>query len=182
MRNQRCDTRGIPSPAAGLYRLSSHVSRNLHTLRCDSSSTRSTPMTPKNTICCGSTWIRRRRRAFTRPPSRTARSKPCTRRPAISRRQERRRAHGRVHRFGIPCLGLNGGPTFKQSEAFSFQIATDNQEETDRYWNAIVGNGGKESDAAGAKTGGACPGKSRRAYSPRPWPPAATKQNAPSRR
>jgi predicted 3-demethylubiquinone-9 3-methyltransferase (glyoxalase superfamily) len=47
--------------------------------------------------------------------------------------------------FGIPCLGLNGGPEFKQSEAFSFQIATDDQEETDRYWNAIVDNGGKES-------------------------------------
>ena len=46
---------------------------------------------------------------------------------------------------GIPCIGLNGGPAFKQSEAFSFQIATDNQEETDRYWNAIVGNGGEES-------------------------------------
>ena len=46
---------------------------------------------------------------------------------------------------GIPCFGLNGGPTFKHSEAFSFQIATDNQEETDRYWNAIVGNGGEES-------------------------------------
>ena len=46
---------------------------------------------------------------------------------------------------GIPCLGLNGGPMFKQSEAFSFQIATDDQEETDRYWNAIVGNGGQES-------------------------------------
>src|SRR5262245_13314516 len=46
---------------------------------------------------------------------------------------------------GIPCLGLNGGPTFKHSEAFSFQIATDDQAETDRYWNAIVGNGGQES-------------------------------------
>jgi predicted 3-demethylubiquinone-9 3-methyltransferase (glyoxalase superfamily) len=46
---------------------------------------------------------------------------------------------------GIPCIGLNGGTTFKQSEAFSFQIATENQAETDRYWNAIVGNGGKES-------------------------------------
>jgi len=43
---------------------------------------------------------------------------------------------------GIPCMGLNGGPMFKQSEAFSFQIATEDQEETDRYWNAIVGNGG----------------------------------------
>ena len=46
---------------------------------------------------------------------------------------------------GVPCLGLNGGPAFKHSEAFSFQIATDDQEETDRYWNAIVGNGGQES-------------------------------------
>ncbi len=46
---------------------------------------------------------------------------------------------------GIPCLGLNGGPMFKQTEAFSFQIATDDQAETDRYWNAIVNNGGAES-------------------------------------
>jgi predicted 3-demethylubiquinone-9 3-methyltransferase (glyoxalase superfamily) len=43
---------------------------------------------------------------------------------------------------GIPCLGLNGGPAFKHNQAFSFQIATDDQEETDRYWNAIVDNGG----------------------------------------
>ena len=46
---------------------------------------------------------------------------------------------------GIPCLGLNGGPGFKHNEAFSFQIATDDQQETDRYWNAIVANGGQES-------------------------------------
>ena len=46
---------------------------------------------------------------------------------------------------GIPCLGLNGGPMFKHTEAFSFQIATDDQAETDRYWTAIVGNGGAES-------------------------------------
>ncbi|MFT4149655.1 MAG: VOC family protein [Paracoccaceae bacterium] len=46
---------------------------------------------------------------------------------------------------GIPCIGLNGGAAFPQSEAFSFQIATEDQEETDRYWNAIVGNGGQES-------------------------------------
>src|SRR4026209_2067490 len=46
---------------------------------------------------------------------------------------------------GIPCLGLNGGPMFKHNEAFSFQIATDDRQETDRYWNAIVGNGGQES-------------------------------------
>ena len=46
---------------------------------------------------------------------------------------------------GIPCIGLNGGPHFKHSEAFSFQIATDDQAETDRLWNAIVDNGGQES-------------------------------------
>ena len=47
--------------------------------------------------------------------------------------------------MGIPCLGLNGGPEFKHSEAFSFQVATDDQAETDRLWNAIVSNGGQES-------------------------------------
>jgi predicted 3-demethylubiquinone-9 3-methyltransferase (glyoxalase superfamily) len=52
---------------------------------------------------------------------------------------------------GIPCIGLNGGPIFPHSEAFSFQIATDNQEETDRYWNAIVSNGGKESECGWCK-------------------------------
>jgi 2-polyprenyl-6-hydroxyphenyl methylase/3-demethylubiquinone-9 3-methyltransferase len=46
---------------------------------------------------------------------------------------------------GLPCVGLNGGPAFTQSEAFSFQIATDDQAETDRLWNAIVDNGGEES-------------------------------------
>ena len=46
---------------------------------------------------------------------------------------------------GIPCIGLNGGSYFKQTEAFSFQIATDDQAETDKYWNAIVQNGGQES-------------------------------------
>ena len=46
---------------------------------------------------------------------------------------------------GVPCLGLNGGPAFKHSEAFSFQIQTEDQAETDRYWNAIVNNGGAES-------------------------------------
>lgn len=46
---------------------------------------------------------------------------------------------------GIPCVGLNGGPQFKQSEAFSFQITTKDQAETDRLWNAIVNNGGQES-------------------------------------
>lgn len=46
---------------------------------------------------------------------------------------------------GIACIGLNGGPAFRHSEAFSFQIATDDQAETDRYWNAIIQNGGRES-------------------------------------
>ena len=46
--------------------------------------------------------------------------------------------------LGIPCLGLNGGPGIDHSIAFSFQVATDDQAETDRYWNAIVGNGGQE--------------------------------------
>ncbi len=46
---------------------------------------------------------------------------------------------------GLPCFGLNGGPMFKHNESFSFQIATDDQAETDRYWNAIVGNGGQPS-------------------------------------
>lgn len=53
--------------------------------------------------------------------------------------------------LGIPCLGLNGGPEFKHSEAFSFQIATDDQAETDKYWNAIVGNGGQESQCGWCK-------------------------------
>jgi predicted 3-demethylubiquinone-9 3-methyltransferase (glyoxalase superfamily) len=53
--------------------------------------------------------------------------------------------------LGIPCLGLNGGPVFEHNEAFSFQIATEDQEETDRYWNAIVGNGGQESQCGWCK-------------------------------
>ncbi len=53
--------------------------------------------------------------------------------------------------LGIPCLGINGGPAFNHTEAFSFQIATENQEGTDRYWNAIVGNGGAESQCGWCK-------------------------------
>lgn len=53
--------------------------------------------------------------------------------------------------MGIPCIGLNGGPAFRHSEAFSFQVATEDQEETDRYWNAIVGNGGRESECGWCK-------------------------------
>lgn len=52
---------------------------------------------------------------------------------------------------GIPCLGLNGGPMFKHSEAFSFQISTEDQAETDRYWNAIIQNGGQESQCGWCK-------------------------------
>ncbi|HEX7439185.1 MAG TPA: VOC family protein [Caldimonas sp.] len=52
---------------------------------------------------------------------------------------------------GISCVGLNGGPEFKHSEAFSFQIATDDQAETDRLWNAIVKNGGQESQCGWCK-------------------------------
>jgi predicted 3-demethylubiquinone-9 3-methyltransferase (glyoxalase superfamily) len=53
--------------------------------------------------------------------------------------------------LGIPCLGLNGGPMMKHSEAFSFQVATDDQAETDRLWNAIVDNGGQESECGWCK-------------------------------
>lgn len=53
--------------------------------------------------------------------------------------------------LGIPCVGLNGGPMFKHSEVFSFQVITEDQAETDRYWNAIVGNGGQESECGWCK-------------------------------
>lgn len=53
--------------------------------------------------------------------------------------------------MGIPCLGLNGGPAFQHSEAFSFQVSTDDQAETDRLWNAIVANGGQESECGWCK-------------------------------
>lgn len=63
-----------------------------------------------------------------------------------SGKQGRRRAHGRVRRRRLPCIGLNGGPQFKHDKAFSFQIATSDQAKTDRLWNTIVGNGGQESE------------------------------------
>ena len=53
--------------------------------------------------------------------------------------------------MGIPCIGLNGGDAFRPDEAFSFQVATENQAETDKYWNAIVGNGGRESQCGWCK-------------------------------
>ena len=52
---------------------------------------------------------------------------------------------------GVRCMGLNGGPAFQHNEAFSFQIATDDQQETDRLWHAIVGNGGQESECGWCK-------------------------------
>lgn len=53
--------------------------------------------------------------------------------------------------LGIPCIGLNGGPVFQHNESFSFQVATEDQEETDRYWNALVNNGGQESECGWCK-------------------------------
>jgi len=53
--------------------------------------------------------------------------------------------------MGVPCIGINGGDAFPQTEAFSFQVATDDQAETDRYWDAIVGNGGRESQCGWCK-------------------------------
>ena len=67
--------------------------------------------------------------------------------------------------LGIPRLGSTGGPAFKHSEAFSFQVMTADQAETDRYWNVIVGNGGQESACGWCKDKWAFrPGRSRR------WP------------
>ena len=85
-------------------------------------------------------------RVSTPRPSRTAKCAPSTERQATFPAASRATCStAEFTVLGIPCLGLNGGPQFKQSEAFSFQIATDDQQETDRYWNAIVDNGGQES-------------------------------------
>ncbi len=67
--------------------------------------------------------------------------------------------------MGIPCIGLNGGPMFKHNEAFSFQVATDDQAETDRLWHAIKATAARRARAVGARTGGACRGKSHHARS-----------------
>lgn len=64
--------------------------------------------------------------------------------------------------LGMPFVGLNGGPEFKFDEAVSFQVYTEDQDETDRYWSAIVDNGGEEMCAAGAGTASACRGRSCR--------------------
>ena len=62
---------------------------------------------------------------------------------------------------GVACVGLNGGPMFKPSEAFSFMITTEDQAETDRYWNAITGNDGQESACGWCKDRWGSPGRSR---------------------
>jgi predicted 3-demethylubiquinone-9 3-methyltransferase (glyoxalase superfamily) len=105
-----------------------------------------TPMTPKNTICL---WYDKdaleaaRFYAATFPDSRvTAVHEAPSDYPGGKQGQV---LTVEFTVLGIPCLGLNGGPAFSHDEAFSFQVATDDQAETDRYWNAIVGNGGQES-------------------------------------
>ncbi len=70
---------------------------------------------------------------------------------------------GRVHRGGIPRVGLNGGSAVKHNDAFSFQVATDDRTETDRLWNAIVGDGGEESACGWCKDRWVCSGRSRHA-------------------
>ena len=109
-------------------------------------------MTPKNTIC---RWFDKDAEAAARFYAATfPNSKVTAVRPAPGEfpgGKEGQALTVEFSVFGIPCLAINGGPTFKQSEAFSFQIATDNQEETDRYWNAIVGNGGVESECGWCK-------------------------------
>jgi predicted 3-demethylubiquinone-9 3-methyltransferase (glyoxalase superfamily) len=82
---------------------------------------------------------------------------------------------------GVRCLGLNGGPAFPQTGAFSFQIATDSQEETDRYWVRSSAMAARKAPAAGARTGGPSTGRSRRASSWRRWPPAALRRSGPSK-
>ncbi len=101
----------------------------------------------KNTICV---WYDKdaeaAARASTPRPFPTARWAPSSARPATI--PSGKKGDVLVVEFtvaGVSCMGLNGGPAFKHSEAFSFVIATDDQDETDRYWNAIVGNGGQES-------------------------------------
>jgi predicted 3-demethylubiquinone-9 3-methyltransferase (glyoxalase superfamily) len=111
-----------------------------------------TNMTPKNTICL---WFNKDAEEAARFYAKTFPNSEVTgvhKAPGdFPGGKEREVLTVNFTVLGIPCLGLNGGPMFKHSEAFSFQIATDNQEETDRYWNAIVNNGGKESDCGWCK-------------------------------
>ena len=99
----------------------------------------------KNTVCL---WYDKDAEAAARfyaGPSPTARWAPSTVHPVTTHPAKRAMCWSSNSRLPAPCVGVNGGPAFKHNEAFSFQIATDDQEETDRYWNAIVGNGGQES-------------------------------------
>ena len=63
--------------------------------------------------------------------------------------------------LGISCIGLNGGPAFQHNEAFSFQVATEDQEETDRYWMQLLAMAVRKASVAGVKTSGAFPGRLR---------------------
>jgi 2-polyprenyl-6-hydroxyphenyl methylase/3-demethylubiquinone-9 3-methyltransferase len=109
-------------------------------------SERRTTMTPKNTICLwydGTALEAARFYAATFPDSSVG---AVFRAPAdYPRGKEGDVLTVAFTVMGIPCLGLNGGPAFTHDEAFSFQVATDDQDETDRLWHAIVGNGGQES-------------------------------------
>ena len=84
--------------------------------------------------------------------------------------------------LGRPFVGLNGGPNFKPNEAVSFMVLTDDQAETDRYWNAITRMAARRAPAAGARTGGASPGRSRPAPARSSRPAAASAASALSRR
>ena len=84
--------------------------------------------------------------------------------------------------LGIPCLGLNGGPEFRHSEAFSFQVATDNQEETDRYWLRLSAMAARKASVVGVRTAGVSPGRSSRARSPMRSQLVAVRQSVRSRR
>jgi predicted 3-demethylubiquinone-9 3-methyltransferase (glyoxalase superfamily) len=109
-------------------------------------------MTAKNTICL---WYDKDAEAAARFYAATF---PDSKVTAVARRLATSRAARPAMSsrwsspvLGFPCLGLNGGPMFKHSEAFSFQVSTEDQKETDRYWNAIVGNGGQESECGWCK-------------------------------
>jgi predicted 3-demethylubiquinone-9 3-methyltransferase (glyoxalase superfamily) len=109
-------------------------------------------MTPKNTICL---WYDRDAEAAARFYARTF---PDSEVKAVHRAPsdfpDGKAGDVLTVQFtvcGVPCLGLNGGPVFRQTEAFSFQIATDDQAETDRYWDAIVGQGGTASQCGWCK-------------------------------
>lgn len=83
--------------------------------------------------------------------------------------------------LGIPCLGLNGGPAFRHSEAFSFQIATDDQAETDRTGTRSFATADRKALAVGARIAGVYPGRSLHAHWPMPLRRVALRQNAHSR-